>query len=104
PPAAVAIVLDSWQLANKPCTQKTHSPHAILNGTNTLSPTFKLVTPLPSSRTIPMNSCPNVLPTRVSGTIPWYKCKSEPHIQAQTYTYTTVWFQIHVWEVHLDMS
>ncbi len=43
----------------------------MLNGTITRSPTLRLRTDEPTSCTTPMNSWPKVMPTRVSGIIPW---------------------------------
>src|SRR5215208_3883334 len=80
PPTAVASGLDSWQLPYSPCRQKTHFPQAMLNGTRTWSPTFRFSTPSPSSSTTPVNSWPNVIPTRVSGTDPLYRCRSDPQM------------------------
>src|SRR5690606_7014141 len=73
----------SWQFPYNSCLQKTHFPQAILNGTITLSPTVSFSTAEPISTTSPINSWPNVEPTRVSGTNPWYKCKSDPQIQVR---------------------
>src|SRR5215210_4082244 len=80
PPTAVAWGLDTWQLPYSSCWQKTHLPQAILNGTRTWSPTLSLPTSAPICSTTPVNSCPNVVPTRVSGTAPLYKCRSDPQI------------------------
>ena len=54
----------------------------MLNGTMTRSPRLRFRTDGPTSSTTPMNSCPKVMPTRVSGIIPWYRCRSEPQIAA----------------------
>jgi hypothetical protein len=43
----------------------------MLNGTMTRSPTARFWTDGPTCSTTPMNSWPNVWPTRVSGIIPW---------------------------------
>ncbi len=54
----------------------------MLNGTMTRSPGRRFWTEEPTSWTTPMNSCPNVVPTRVSGIMPWYRCRSEPQMAA----------------------
>src|SRR3954447_2180702 len=54
----------------------------MLNGTITRSPARRFSTDEPTSTTLRMNSWPNVWPTRVSGIIPWYRCRSEPQIAA----------------------
>ncbi len=54
----------------------------MLNGTITRSPRFKRWTEEPTSSTTPMNSWPKVVPMRVSGIMPWYRCRSEPQIAA----------------------
>src|SRR3954463_1639009 len=82
PPTAVALGLTLWQLAYRPRAQNQHDPQNTLNGTMTRSPGFRCCTDGPTSSTTPMNSCPNVNPTRVSGIIPWYRCRSEPQIAA----------------------
>ena len=43
----------------------------MLNGTITRSPRFRFWTDEPTSSTTPTNSWPKVIPTRVSGIIPW---------------------------------
>jgi hypothetical protein len=55
----------------------------MLNGTITRSPTDRFSTDGPTSCTTPMNSWPNVVPTRVSGRRPWYRCRSDPQIAAR---------------------
>jgi hypothetical protein len=54
----------------------------MLNGTITRSPGWSRSTEDPTCSTTPMNSWPNVMPTRVSGIIPWYRCRSDPQIAA----------------------
>src|SRR3712207_1134048 len=54
----------------------------MLNGTITRSPRRRFRTDDPSSSTTPTNSWPKVVPTRVSGIRPWYRCRSEPQIAA----------------------
>jgi hypothetical protein len=61
------------------------------NGTITRSPGLSRSTDDPTSATSPMNSCPKVWPTLVSGIIPWYRCRSEPQIAA-SFTRTTASF------------
>jgi hypothetical protein len=70
-PTAVALGFTLWQLEYRPRAQKKHDPQKMLNGTMTRSPRFRFCTEEPTSSTTPMNSCPNVVPTRVSGIIPW---------------------------------
>src|SRR5687767_7545509 len=55
-------------------------PQAIGNGTTTLSPTCRLSTPLATSVTTPMNSCPRMSPFFIVGTYPSTRCRSEPQI------------------------
>src|SRR5437764_927424 len=55
-------------------------PQEMLKGTTTRSPRRRFFTEEPISSTVPVNSCPNVQPTRVSGTSPWSRCRSEPQI------------------------
>ncbi len=45
-------------------------PHEMSNGTTTRSPLRRLVTPRPTSSTIPMNSCPITSPFFIDGTLP----------------------------------
>jgi hypothetical protein len=52
----------------------------MLNGTRTWSPTFSFRTSGPTCSTMPVNSWPNVIPTRVSGTEPLYRWRSEPQM------------------------
>src|SRR5918998_2851652 len=54
----------------------------MLNGTITRSPGLRFCTEDPTSCTTPMNSWPKVVPTRVSGIMPWYRCRSDPQIAA----------------------
>jgi hypothetical protein len=70
-PTAVAFGLVLWQLPYRPRAQNQHEPQKMLNGTITRSPTSRFCTDGPTSCTTPMNSCPKVVPTRVSGTKPW---------------------------------
>ena len=76
----MALGLTLWQLLYSPRAQNQHEPQNTLNGTITRSPTRRFCTDGPTSWTTPMNSWPNVWPTRVSGIIPWYRCRSEPQI------------------------
>jgi hypothetical protein len=46
-------------------------PQKTLNGTITRSPTARFRTEEPTFSTTPMNSWPKVVPTRVSGIMPW---------------------------------
>src|SRR5687768_10153834 len=62
------------------CWQFQHFPHAIGNGTTTLSPTFRFFTDGPVSTTSPMNSCPRMSPCCIDGMNPLYKCRSDPQI------------------------
>ncbi len=55
----------------------------MLNGTITRSPALRFCTEGPTSSTTPMNSWPKVCPTRVSGIMPWYRCRSDPQIAAR---------------------
>src|SRR5215218_7900254 len=80
PPTAVAFGLTLWQFEYRPRAQNQHVPQKMLNGTITRSPTFRFCTDDPTCSTTPMNSCPKVIPTRVSGIMPWYRCRSEPQI------------------------
>jgi hypothetical protein len=48
-------------------SQKKHDPHAITNGTTTRSPFFNFVTPLPTSTTTPIGSCPRMSPASIVG-------------------------------------
>src|SRR4051812_37050722 len=82
PPTAVALAFTLWQLLYSPREQYQQLPQKMLNGTITRSPTWRFCTDDPTSSTTPMNSCPNVWPIRVSGIIPWYRCRSEPQIAA----------------------
>src|SRR3954470_4704510 len=63
-----------------PCRHDQQFPQAMGNGTTTLSPTFRLPTPLPTSTTSPMNSWPRMSPLIIDGTKPLYRCRSEPQI------------------------
>jgi hypothetical protein len=47
--------------------QKKHSPHAMTNGTTTRSPFFNFFTPLPTSTTTPIGSCPRMSPDSIVG-------------------------------------
>jgi hypothetical protein len=69
----VAFGLTLWQFEYSPRAQNQHVPQKMLKGTMTRSPRFRFRTLGPTSSTTPMNSCPNVVPTRVSGIIPWYR-------------------------------
>ncbi len=60
-----------WQFEDRPRAQNQHVPQNTLNGTITRSPTLTFRTDGPTSWTTPMNSWPKVMPTRVSGIIPW---------------------------------
>ena len=71
PPTAVALGLTLWQLEYSPRAQKKQEPQKMLNGTITRSPRLRFCTDEPTSSTTPMNSWPKVMPTRVSGIIPW---------------------------------
>lgn len=71
PPTAVAFGLTLWQLEYNPRAQNQQVPQKTLNGTMTRSPRSRFRTPEPTSSTTPMNSWPKVVPTRVSGIIPW---------------------------------
>src|SRR5919107_844976 len=82
PPTAVAFGLTLWQLEYSPRAQNQHDPQKMLNGTITRSPTRRFCTDGPTCSTTPMNSWPKVMPTRVSGIIPWYRCRSDPQIAA----------------------
>ena len=59
---------------------KKQDPQKILKGVSTRSPTLNEVTDGPTSSMMPVNSRPNVVPTRVSGTRPWYRCRSAPQM------------------------
>src|SRR3954466_13075378 len=83
PPTAVALAFTLWQLPYRPRAQYQHEPQKMLNGTITRSPTFRFATDGPTCSTTPTNSWPKVWPTRVSGTSPWYRCRSEPQIAAR---------------------
>ncbi len=82
PPTAVALGFTLWQLEYRPRAQKKHDPQNTLNGTMTRSPGLRFSTDGPTSSITPMNSCPKVVPTRVSGIIPWYRWRSEPQMAA----------------------
>src|SRR3954466_3303361 len=82
PPTAVALGLTLWQLLYRPRAQNQQLPQKMLKGTITRSPTCRCCTEEPTSSTTPMNSWPNVCPTRVSGISPWYRCRSEPQMAA----------------------
>src|ERR1700710_2517308 len=82
PPTAVALGLTLWQFENRPRAQYQHEPQKMLNGTITRSPTLRFCTDDPIASTTPMNSWPKVVPTRVSGIRPWYRCRSDPQIAA----------------------
>jgi hypothetical protein len=71
PPTAVALGFTLWQFEYRPRAQNQQRPQKMLNGTITRSPTSRLRTAGPTSSTTPMNSCPKVWPTRVSGMSPW---------------------------------
>jgi len=64
----------------EPAAQNHHEPQKTLNGTVTRSPTLRFCTDGPTWSMMPMNSWPKVVPTRVSGIIPWSRCRSEPQI------------------------
>ena len=70
-PTAVALGLTLWQFAYSPRAQNQHDPQKMLNGTRTRSPRLRFWTDEPTSSTTPMNSWPKVVPTRVSGIMPW---------------------------------
>src|SRR4028119_1909947 len=70
-PRAGACGFRLGQFEYGPRAQKKHDPQKTLNGTITRSPRFRFCTEEPTSSTTPMNSCPKVIPTRVSGIIPW---------------------------------
>src|SRR5919112_1884106 len=83
PPTAVALGFTLWQLEYRPRAQKKQVPQNTLNGTITRSPGLRFCTDGPTWSTTPMNSWPNVIPTRVSGIMPWYRCRTEPQIAAR---------------------
>src|SRR5260370_30473127 len=67
------------QKAVSPASQFLQKPQPMLNGTQTMSPTFIRSTALPISTTSPRFSCPNILP--FSKLVrPSYMCRSEPQI------------------------
>src|SRR5215210_1348354 len=83
PPTAVAFGFTLWQLLYSPRAQNQQEPQKMLNGTITRSPTCRFCTDEPTCSTTPMNSWPNVCPIRVSGIMPWYRCRSEPQMAAR---------------------
>ena len=64
---------------SSPATQLRQEPQAILNGTETRSPTLIRLTPGPVSSTIPMFSWPSTLPSSTE-VRPSYMCRSDPQI------------------------
>src|SRR5919109_1866636 len=81
--AIQAFGLEFSQVEYSPCWQCQQWPHAIGKGTTTRSPTCKFFTPLPTSTTSPMNSCPRMSPFSMVGTKPLYRCRSEPQIAVE---------------------
>jgi len=77
------------QFPVSPREQKKQVPHAMLKGTTTRSPRFSDCTDDPSSSTTPANSWPNVEPTRVSGTRPCKRWRSEPQMAVRVTRKTT---------------
>jgi hypothetical protein len=71
PPTALAFGVVLWQLEYSPRLQNQQEPQQMLNGTITRSPGESFSTEEPTCSTTPMNSWPKVMPTRVSGIIPW---------------------------------
>src|SRR4051794_21237580 len=63
-----------------PLEQYQQFPQEIGNGTTTRSPFRTLVTAEPTSTTSPMNSCPRISPSRMVGTYPSYRCRSDPQM------------------------
>ena len=61
-------------------SQKKHSPQEMVKGTTTRSPTCSSVTSGPTSSTIPMNSWPRMSPSFMPGTLPRYRCRSDPQM------------------------
>src|SRR5579871_5440358 len=60
--------------------QNQHLPQEIVKGTTTRSPFLSLVTPLPTSSTMPIGSCPSTSPACMVGMKPSYRCRSEPQM------------------------
>src|SRR4051794_35844182 len=65
--AVAAFGFELSQQENNPFLQKKHSPQLIVNGTTTLSPTFKLLTAEPTSTTSPIGSWPSTSPFSIVG-------------------------------------
>ena len=63
----------------QPPVQLRQLPQAMLNGTDTRSPTFTRVTPGPTSSTMPMFSWPRTLPSSTA-VRPSYMCRSDPQM------------------------
>src|SRR3954465_6811901 len=81
--AIQALGLEFSHRENIPASQAAQAPQAIGNGTTTRSPTVRLRTPLPTSTTSPMNSCPSTSPCSIVGTNPLYKWRSDPQIAVE---------------------
>src|SRR4051794_13866151 len=54
----------------RPRVQNQHVPQEMVNGTTTRSPTLRFLTPLPTSATIPIGSCPRISPSFMGGMYP----------------------------------
>src|SRR5438045_5740379 len=61
----------------------------MVKGTTTRSPFFSRVTAGPASSTMPMNSWPRMSPSFMPGTLPRYRCRSDPQIAVAVTRSTT---------------
>src|SRR5688572_12642531 len=78
-----ALGFEFSQSENRSRRQALHSPQAMGKGTTTRSPTFRFLTPRPTSITSPMNSWPRTSPFSIVGTKPLKRWRSDPQIAVE---------------------
>ena len=60
PLASTPMIFTCWQMWASPMRHCRHLPHATCISAETKSPSFTLVTSLPTASTMPQNSCPGM--------------------------------------------
>src|SRR3712207_1208408 len=73
------------------CLQYQHCPQPMNEATTTRPPTRCFVTFLPTSATVPMNSCPSTSPARIAGMYPPSRCRSDPQVTDRPTSRMTSW-------------
>src|SRR5215207_9255196 len=81
--AIQALGLEFSQTENNPASHAAQAPQEMGKGTTTRSPTFRFLTPGPTSTTSPMNSCPRMSPRSMVGTNPLNRCRSDPQMAVE---------------------